>query len=46
MNKRLEHLEEKARCKFPFMALQLLVFSAPAKYRVVKIAHSSFEVIL
>jgi hypothetical protein len=36
----------KARCKSPFLEHQLLVYSALANYRVVKIAHSSSEVVL
>jgi hypothetical protein len=36
----------EARCKSPFLAHQLLVFFAQAKYRVVKIACSCFEVVL
>jgi hypothetical protein len=37
---------EKAHCKFPFLACQLSVFFTLARYRVVKIAHSSSEVVL
>jgi hypothetical protein len=36
----------KAHCKSPFLAHQLSVFFALARYRVVKIAHYSFEVVL
>jgi hypothetical protein len=36
----------KAHCKSPFLACQLSVFSAPAKYRVVKIMCSSIEMVL
>jgi hypothetical protein len=36
----------KARYKSPFLMHQLLVFFAPTRYRVVKIAHSRFEVVL
>jgi hypothetical protein len=36
----------KPHCKSPFLARQLSVFSAPAKYRVVKIVCSSSEVVL
>jgi hypothetical protein len=36
----------KACCKSPFLACQLSVFFAPARYRVVKIAHSYFEMVL
>jgi hypothetical protein len=35
-----------ACCKYPFLACQLLVFFELARYRVVKIVCSSFEVIL
>jgi hypothetical protein len=37
---------EKACCKSPFLARQLSVFFALAKYRVVKIACSCSELIL
>jgi hypothetical protein len=36
----------KARCKSPFLARQLSVFSAPVNYGVVKIVCSSSEVVL
>jgi hypothetical protein len=36
----------KARCKSPFLACQLSVFFSPARYMVVKIARSCFEVVL
>jgi hypothetical protein len=39
-------LREKARCKSPYLAHQLSVFSAPARYRVVKITRSNSEVVL
>jgi hypothetical protein len=35
-----------ARDKSPFLACQLLMFFAPVRYRVVKIACSYFEVVL
>jgi hypothetical protein len=36
----------KMRYKSPFLARQLSVFFTPVKYEVVKIAHSSFKVVL
>jgi hypothetical protein len=36
----------KARCKSPFLARQLLVFFAPARYRVVRISHFYSEMVL
>jgi hypothetical protein len=36
----------KARYKSPFLARQLSVVFAPTRYRVVKITHFSFEVVL
>jgi hypothetical protein len=36
----------KARCKSHFLARQLSVFSAPTNYGVVKITHSSSEVVI
>jgi hypothetical protein len=36
----------KAHCKSPFLACQLSVFSSPANYGAVKIAHSISEVVL
>jgi hypothetical protein len=36
----------KARCKSPYLAHQLLMFSASANCGVVKITHSSFEMVL
>jgi hypothetical protein len=36
----------KARCKSPFLMCQLSVFFAPARYTVVKITCSCFEVVL
>jgi hypothetical protein len=39
-------LVDKARCKSPFLALQLSVFSALANYGVVKITRSYSEVVL
>jgi hypothetical protein len=36
----------KARCKSPFLACQLLLFFAPTRYRVVKIARSYSEMAL
>jgi hypothetical protein len=36
----------KTCCKFPYLVLPLSVFFAPTRYRVVKITHSSSEVIL
>jgi hypothetical protein len=37
---------EKARYKSPYLACQMSVFFAPARYRVVKITRSSSEVVL
>jgi hypothetical protein len=36
----------KARCKSPYLACQLLVFLASARYRVIKITHSCSEMVL
>jgi hypothetical protein len=36
----------KSRYKSPFLAHQLLLFFASARYRVVNITHSCFEVVL
>jgi hypothetical protein len=41
-----ERLEEKVHCKSPLLMHQLSVFFAPARYRMVKIAHSYSEVVL
>jgi hypothetical protein len=42
----LEHMDEKAHCKSPFLVHQLSLFFALARYRVVKIACSYSEVVL
>jgi hypothetical protein len=36
----------KALCKSPYLARQLSVFFAPVRNKVVKIAHSSSEMVL
>jgi hypothetical protein len=36
----------KARCKSPYLEHQLSAFFAPAGYIMVKIVHSSYEVVL
>jgi hypothetical protein len=36
----------KVRCKSPFLVCQLSIFFAPARYRVVKIMCSCFEMVL
>jgi hypothetical protein len=40
------NVQRKARCKSPFLACQLSVFSAITNNRVVKIARSISEVVL
>jgi hypothetical protein len=42
----IETSKGKARCKSPYLACQLSVFSALANYGVVKITHSNSEVVL
>jgi hypothetical protein len=42
----IETSKGRARCKSPYLVHQLLVFSAPANYGVVKIARFSSEVVL
>jgi hypothetical protein len=46
--KRVNHqnVQRKSMMQIPFLAPQLSVFSALAKYRVVKIVHSSSEVVV